>query len=229
MGNNHTHEGSEGGQNDKLVRKSEGDPSVDSAGAKVHGKVEANINPQSGFTRYQSRGGTLTTAEYKLVFDTPSTSKGGYRQRAEGLGLSSQVQEVIAVSLMVALKGDSRAADDEWVRAEAKALVNADSTDTKNAEPANAEVKLSGEMAKDFSEYQAHRGIMNAAEYKVVLEHRYSHDDYSAAMEFLMPFGLPDNAQVEMTARLMGAMKGNPKFANAMLFVPEMYILMKQY
>ncbi len=98
-------------------------------------------------------------------------------------------------------------------------------TDTRK----QIDATLDPELAKDFAEYQAHRGIMNAAEYQAVVEHRYSQDDYGKAMKFLMPFGLPDHAQVEMTARMMGAMKGNPKFANEMVFMPEMYILMKQY
>ena len=179
------HEIPEERPDDEIPKKSEGNPTVHGTEEGVRERIDANMNLPTGFAEYQKKGGTLTPAEYKLVLDTPATGKGGYRQRAEEAGISIQTHQIIAVSMMLALKGDPRLESDSWLRSEANALVPAYDLETTEAVAPTIsdtkETKLAVPMG--FEKYQQAGGEMSAEDFAKVRRFALVPNFIAAAMQ----------------------------------------------
>lgn len=206
-----------------------------------HEKAETN----KYFAVYQQAAGSLSAADFQKVSRTASSRKlVGLAQEA---GISHEFRQMWATSIIGAL-GRTFVAEkgDRWLRNEADAFyaaqnsgtskVNADITQgveeiASTTQSRAEQVSDDSETAKNFAEYQAHRGSLDRTTYENVVKARYTKDVYGAAMSQIISFGkgVPDNSMVEMAAKLKTVLAGDPRLDNEAWLMPELYILLKRY
>ncbi len=197
-----------------------------------------NVEKREDFAAYQQAGGSLTVVEFQRVLDTTSSRK--HVHLAEEAGISHQFKQIWATSIIgafgrpfVAEKGT------KWLRDEADAFYAVQNRENTVAEVKSTvtsvtdatHVKLIVEEPKGFAEYQKNRGSLDAATYAKVMSTRFSSETFGAAMKQIAGYciGMPDNAMVEMAAKLMTALEGGSRLNNEMWLMPELYILLKRY
>ena len=109
----------------KISHMTRKDESVAEVTDSIHDKVEkVGEEKPKGFESYTKLGGTLTQTEYKIVWDTPASSK-KHRQYVESIGIANQIEGIIASSILTALSKDTRIQDDQWLKNEARIFVQA--------------------------------------------------------------------------------------------------------
>lgn len=203
-------------------------------------KTEGNesVEKREDFIAYQQAGGSLTVADFQKVLDTRSSRK--HIHLAQEAGISHEFKQIWATSIIGAFgRPFSEQKGTKWLRKEADAFyavqnrenVTSEVTSAVSTVTAATREKIVTQEPEGFAEYQKHRGSLDAATYGKVMAARYSQETFGAAMKQISGYGIgmPDNAMVEMAARLMTALEGDQRLNNEMWLMPELYILLKRY